>query len=42
MGQGNRPTPLQQRLAIGERAAQGESDAVIAAALQLSPMTVRK
>lgn len=42
MGQGNRPTTLQQRLAIWERAEQGESDAAIAAAMQLSPMTVRK
>jgi transposase-like protein len=42
MGQGNRPTTLQQRLAIWERTEQGESDAAIAAAMQLSPMTVRK
>jgi len=42
MGQGNCPTTLQQRLAIWERAEQGESDAAIAAAMELSPMTVRK
>jgi len=42
MGQGNRPTTLQQRLAIWERAEQGESAAALAAAMQLSPMTVRK
>lgn len=35
-------TTLQQRLAIWERAQQGESDGSIATALQLSPATVRK
>lgn len=42
MGQGNRPTTLQQRLEIWERAEQGEGDAAIATVMQLSPMTVRK
>ncbi len=42
MGQGNRSTTLQQRLEIWERAEQGASDAAIAAAMQLCPMTVRK
>jgi hypothetical protein len=42
MGQSHRLTPLQQRLEIWERAQQGQSDATIAAALQLSAVTVRK
>lgn len=42
MGQGNRPTTLQQRLEIWERAEHGENDAAIAAAMQLSLLTVRK
>jgi transposase-like protein len=42
MGQGNTPTTLPQRLEIWERAARGEPDSAIAAAMQLSPMTVRK
>lgn len=37
-----RVTTLQQRIEIGERAQRGETDAQIAAALHLSPMTVRK
>ena len=37
-----RATTLQQRIEIGERAQRGETDAQIAAALQLRPMTVRK
>jgi transposase len=37
-----RTTTLQQRIEIGERAQRGETDAQIAAALRLSPMTVRK
>ena len=42
MGQGNHATTLQQRLEISERADRGETDPQIAAALQLSPATVRK
>jgi transposase-like protein len=42
MGQGNRRTTLQKRLEIWERAEQGECDTAIAAAMRLSPMTVRK
>ena len=42
MGSGNTPTTLQQRLEIWARAEQGETDAQIAVAMQLSPMTVRK
>lgn len=42
MGQSRRLTPLQERIEIWERAEQGESDATIAAALQLSAVTVRK
>ena len=42
MGQGNHATTLQQRLEISDRAARGETDPQIAAALQLSPATVRK
>jgi len=37
-----RATTLQQRIEIGERAQRGETDPQIAAALQLSPITVRK
>jgi len=37
-----RATTLQQRIEIGERAQRGETDSQIAAALHLSPMTVRK
>ncbi len=37
-----RATTLQQRIEIGERAQRGETDAQIAAALHLSPLTVRK
>lgn len=42
MGQGNHATTLQQRLEISDRAERGETDPQIAAALQLSPATVRK
>ena len=42
MSSGNTPTTLQQRLDIWARAEQGATDAQIAAALHLSPMTVRK
>ena len=42
MSQGNRPTTLQQRVEIGEQAQLGKTDAEIAAAMQLSPVTVRK
>ena len=42
MGQGNQPLPLQQRLAIWERAQHGETDPQIAVALQLNVTTVRK
>jgi transposase len=42
MGQGNHAPTLQQRLEIAARAARGETDPQIAAALQLSPATVRK
>ena len=42
MGQGNRATRLQQRIEISDRADRGETDPQIAAALQLSPPTVRK
>jgi len=42
MSQGNRPTTLQQRVEIWERARQGETDSEIAATMQLSPVTVRK
>ena len=42
MMQGHRATTLQQRAEIVERAQRGETDAQIAAALQLSPQTVRK
>lgn len=42
MGQGNRATTLQQRLAISDRADRGETDPQIATAMQLSPATVRK
>lgn len=42
MGQGNCATTLQQRLEISDRAEHGETDLQIAAALHLSPSTVRK
>ncbi len=42
MNQGNRPTTLRQRMEIWEQAQRGRSDAEIAAALQLSSVTVRK
>mgnify|MGYP002372760772 FL=1 len=42
MSHGNRPTTLQQRLEIWERAQRGETDPQIAAAMQVKPITVRK
>ena len=42
MSHGNRPTTLQQRLEIWERAQRGETDPQIAAAMQVSVKTVEK
>lgn len=42
MGQGHHATTLQQRLEIADRSERGETDPQIAAALRLSPLTVRK
>jgi transposase InsO family protein len=42
MSANHQATTLQQRIEIGERAQRGETDPQIAAALQLSPSTVRK